>query len=60
MTFKFEISILGQQMKININTFKFIYLPIIDEFHLIIYLIQLINEIHPCKNDIHLYEIIPL
>jgi hypothetical protein len=23
-----------------------------------IYLIQIINEIHPCKNDIHPYEII--
>jgi len=29
MTFKFEILILGQQMKMHI----FIYLPIMDEFH---------------------------
>ncbi len=29
MTFKFEILILGQQMKMDI----FIYLPIMDEFH---------------------------
>jgi hypothetical protein len=38
MTFKFEISILEQEMKMNINNFEFIYLPIMDEFHPIIYL----------------------
>jgi len=53
MTFKFEILILGQQMKMDINNFEFIYLPIMDEFHII-------NEFHPCKFDIHPYEIIHL
>jgi hypothetical protein len=53
MTFKFEILILGQQMRMDINNFEFIYLLIMDEFHLI-------HEIHPCKNDIHPYEIIHL
>ncbi len=61
MTFKFEISILGQQMKMDINNFEFIYLSIMDAFHsmiyLFIYLIQIINEIHPFKNDIHLWDI---
>jgi len=38
MTFKFEISIIEQEMKMNINIFEFIYLPIMDEFHTIIYL----------------------
>jgi hypothetical protein len=38
MTFKFEIVILGQQMKMDINHFEFIYLPMMDEFHPIIYL----------------------
>jgi hypothetical protein len=47
MAFKFEISILGQQMKMDINYFLFIYFPIMDEFH------PMINEIHP-------YEIIHL
>jgi hypothetical protein len=47
MTFKFEILILGQQMRMDINNFEFIYLPIMD-------------EIHPCKNDIDPYEIIHL
>jgi hypothetical protein len=28
--------------------------------YLFIYLIQIINEIHPCKNDIQTYEIIHL
>jgi hypothetical protein len=37
MTFKFEISILGQQMRMDINTFEVICLPIIDEFHPIIF-----------------------
>jgi hypothetical protein len=45
-------------MKMDINNLKLIYLPIMDEFNPIIYLIQIINEIHPCKNDIHPYEII--
>ncbi len=58
MVFKFGILILGQQMKMDINNLKLIYLPIMDEFNPIIYLIQIINEIHPCKNDIHPYEII--
>jgi hypothetical protein len=38
MTFKFEILILGQQMKIDINNLKFIYFTIMDEFHPMIYL----------------------
>jgi hypothetical protein len=38
MTFKFEILILGQQMKMDINNFEFIYLPMMDEFHPFIYL----------------------
>jgi hypothetical protein len=41
MTFKFEILILGQQMKMDINNFEFIYLLIMDEFHLTIYLFNL-------------------
>jgi len=60
MRFKFEILILGQKMKMNINNFKIIYLTIMDEFLTMIYLFNLINEIHPCKNDIHPYEIIHL
>jgi hypothetical protein len=59
MTFKFEILILGQQMKMNINKFQFNYLPIMDEISSNdLYLIQIINEIHRCKDDIHPYEII--
>jgi hypothetical protein len=38
MTFKFEILIFGQQMKIDINDFELIYLPIMDEFHPMNYL----------------------
>jgi len=38
MAFKFEILIFGQQMKMDINNYLFIYLPIMDEFHSIIYL----------------------
>jgi hypothetical protein len=38
MTFKFEILIFGQQMKMDINHFEFIYLPIMDEFDPMIYL----------------------
>jgi len=61
MTFKFGILIFGQQMRMDINNFEFIYLPIMDEFHRMIYLFnQIINEIHPYKNDIHPYEIIHL
>jgi hypothetical protein len=41
MTFKFEILILGQQMKMDTNNFEFIYLPIMDEFHPMIYLFYL-------------------
>jgi len=56
MTFKFEILIFGQQMRMDINIFDCIYLPIMDEFHsMFIYLIKIINEIHPCKIDIHLW-----
>jgi hypothetical protein len=43
MTFKFEILILGQQMKMDINKFLFIYFPIMDELHQMIYLF---NPIH--------------
>jgi hypothetical protein len=35
-TFKFEILIFGQKMKVDINNLEFIYLPIMDEFHPII------------------------
>ncbi len=50
MTFKFEMSIFGEQMKMDINYFKFIYLIIMDEFHSMIYLFNPIhNEIHPYK-----------
>jgi hypothetical protein len=38
MTFKYEILIFGQQMKMDINHFEFIYLPIMDEFDPMIYL----------------------
>jgi hypothetical protein len=38
MTFKFEISILEQKMKMDINNFEFIYFLIMDGFHPIIYL----------------------
>jgi hypothetical protein len=38
----------------DINNFELIHLPIMDEFHPMIYLIN------PCKNDIHPYEIIHL
>jgi hypothetical protein len=38
MTFKFEILIFGQQMKMNINKYLFIYFIIMDEFHQMIYL----------------------
>jgi hypothetical protein len=53
MTLKLEILIFGQQMMMHINDFESIYLLIMDEFHLIIYIIQIIN-------DIHSYEIIHL
>jgi hypothetical protein len=43
MTFKLEILIFGQQMKMDINKFLFIYFIIMDEFHLMIYLF---NSIH--------------
>jgi hypothetical protein len=50
MTFKLEILIFGQQMRMDINNFEFIYLLIMDDFHLMIYyLIKIINEIHPAK-----------
>jgi hypothetical protein len=56
MTLKFEILILGQQMRMDINKFEFINLPIMDEFHPIFFSkIQIINEIHLCKNNIHPY-----
>jgi hypothetical protein len=38
MAFKFEISILEQEMKMDINNFEFIYFLTMDEFHPIIYL----------------------
>ncbi len=41
MTFKFEILILGQQMRMDINNFEFIYFWIMDEFHPMIYLFNL-------------------
>jgi hypothetical protein len=46
-------------MKMDINHYECIYLPIMDEFHpMIIYLIQIINSIHPYE-IIHLYGHIP-
>jgi hypothetical protein len=52
MTFKFEILIFGQQMKMDINNFEFIIFQLWMNFiQLFIYLIQIINEIHPCKNE---------
>jgi hypothetical protein len=39
--------IFGQQIRMDINKFEFIYLPIMDELHPMIYLTQIINEIHP-------------
>ncbi len=45
----------------DINNFEFIYIPIMGEFHpMVFYLIQIINEIHPCRHDIHPYEFIHL
>jgi hypothetical protein len=41
MTLKFEILILEQQMRMDINNFEFIYLPVMDEFHPMIYLFNL-------------------
>jgi hypothetical protein len=38
MALKFEIFILRQQMKIEINNFEFIYFLTMDEFHPMIYL----------------------
>jgi hypothetical protein len=38
MTFKVEILIFGQQMKMKINNFEFIYFSIMDEFHPMNYL----------------------
>jgi hypothetical protein len=38
MTFKFEILILGQKMKMDVNNFEFIYFPIMDEIHPMVYL----------------------
>jgi hypothetical protein len=38
MAFSFEILTFGQQMKMDINNFEFIYLSIMDEFHPMIYL----------------------
>ncbi len=38
MTFKFEILIFGQQMKMDTNSVEFIYLLMIDEFHPMIHL----------------------
>jgi hypothetical protein len=36
----FEILILGQQTNMDINKFLLTYLPIMDEFHPMIYLIN--------------------
>jgi len=38
MTFKFEILIFGQQMRMDVNNFEFIYLLMMDEFHSMFYL----------------------
>ncbi len=47
--------------KMDIYKYEFIYFPMMDESYLIfIYLIQIINKIHPLKNDIHPNEIIHL
>ncbi len=61
MTFKFEILIFGQQLRMDINHFEFIYLPIMDEFHPMIYLFNPNNKWNSSmKNDNHPYEIIRL
>ncbi len=52
MTFKCEILIFGQQMKMDINNFEFIIFQLWMNFiQLFIYLIQIMNEIHPCENE---------
>jgi hypothetical protein len=38
MAFKFEILIFGQQIRMDINNFEFIYLLIMDGFYPMIYL----------------------
>jgi hypothetical protein len=38
MTFKFEILMFGQEMRMDKKYFEFIFLPITDEFHPMIYL----------------------
>jgi hypothetical protein len=38
MAFKFEISILEQQMRMDINNFELVYLLIMDDCHPMIYL----------------------
>jgi hypothetical protein len=43
MTFKFEILIFGQEMRMDINKFEFFNLPIMDEFHP---MINLFNSNH--------------
>jgi hypothetical protein len=40
MIFTFEILIFEQQMRIDVNNFEFIYLPIMDEFYSMIYLLN--------------------
>jgi hypothetical protein len=50
-----KIFIFGKQMAMEINNFKFIYIPIMDEFHPMIYLFNPNHkEIHPCE-IIHLW-----
>jgi hypothetical protein len=59
MTFKFEILIFGHKWGwISIILNLFIFQSWIFSSKLFIYLIQIINEINPFKNDIHPYEII--
>jgi hypothetical protein len=61
MAFKFEILILGQEIKMDINKILFIYLPIMDEYHPMIYLINPIHKWNSSmQSDIHSYEIIHL
>jgi hypothetical protein len=60
MTLKFEILILGQQMKMDINKNLFIYFQIMDEFHPMIYLFNPIHKWNSSMQKIHPYEIVHL
>jgi hypothetical protein len=40
MSFKFETLLFEQQMRMDMNYFQFIYLPNMDKFHPMIYLLN--------------------